>query len=121
MTDISIGGYDILPGKTLQIEMPVVKLYTDTDICMPIHVARGKKPGPCLFVSAAVHGDELNGIEIIRRLITLKSLKILSGTLILVPIVNVYGVLNQSRYMPDRRDLNRCYFNMLKIAVVKET
>lgn len=56
-----------------------------------------------------MHGDELNGIEIIRRLINLKRFKLLKGTLILVPMVNVYGVLNQSRYMPDRRDLNRCF------------
>ncbi len=109
MDILNIGGFEIKPGETKQIEMPVVKLYTDTDICMPIHVMRGRKPGPMMFVSAAVHGDELNGIEIIRRLILMKSLRVHSGTLILVPIVNVYGVLNQSRYMPDRRDLNRCF------------
>lgn len=104
-----IGGVTIRPGETRQIEMPVAKLYTDTDICIPVHVMRSKKPGPVVFVSAAVHGDELNGIEIIRRLIQSKTLKITSGTLILVPMVNVYGVLNQSRYMPDRRDLNRSF------------
>lgn len=76
---------------------------------MPVHVIRGRKPGPTVFVSAAVHGDELNGIEIVRRLINQKSLRLTAGTLILVPMVNVYGVLNQSRYMPDRRDLNRCF------------
>lgn len=107
--NLTIGGFDILPGQTKQIELPVVKLYTDTDICMPVHVIRSKKSGPTVFVSAAVHGDELNGIEIVRRLISMKSLKITKGTLILVPMVNVYGVLNQSRYMPDRRDLNRCF------------
>lgn len=106
---IVVGGHAILPGQTLQIEMPTIKLYTDTDICMPVHVIRGKKPGPAIFVCAAVHGDELNGVEIIRRLIQSKTLKIAAGTLILVPMVNVYGVLNQSRYMPDRRDLNRCF------------
>lgn len=109
MDELIIGGHSILPGKTLQIEMPVVRLYTDTDISMPVHVIRSKKQGPTLFVSAAVHGDELNGIEIIRRLINQKSLRLSSGTLIFVPMVNVYGVLNQSRYMPDRRDLNRCF------------
>lgn len=62
-----------------------------------------------MFVSAAMHGDELNGIEIVRRLISTKPSKLLNGTLILVPMVNVYGVLNRSRYMPDRRDLNRCF------------
>ncbi|BBB29028.1 succinylglutamate desuccinylase/aspartoacylase family protein [Neptunomonas japonica] len=107
--DLVIGGFTVKPGETKQIEIAVAKLYTDTDICIPVHVRRSKKPGPTVFVSAAVHGDELNGIEIIRRLIQLKSLKISSGTLILVPMLNVYGVLNQSRYMPDRRDLNRCF------------
>ncbi|MDC1142958.1 succinylglutamate desuccinylase/aspartoacylase family protein [Planctomycetota bacterium] len=89
--------------------MSVAKLYTDTDICIPVHVIRSKRSGPTVFVSAAVHGDEINGIEIVRRLIQLKTLKVTHGTLILVPMVNVYGVLNQSRYMPDRRDLNRTF------------
>ena len=109
MKELIIGGQRIEAGTTHQIELPVIKLYTDTHITMPVHVIRGKKNGPTLFVSAAVHGDELNGIEIIRRLIKSKHLRISSGTLILVPIVNVYGVLNQSRYMPDRRDLNRSF------------
>lgn len=107
--DLTIGGFTVKPGETRQIEMPVAKLYTDTDICIPVHVIRSRKPGPTVFVSAAVHGDELNGIEIVRRLIQLKTLKLSQGTLILVPMVNVYGVLNQSRYMPDRRDLNRSF------------
>lgn len=109
MDTLTINGHDIPLGKTLQLEVPVAKLYTDTEISMPVHIVRAKKPGPTVFVSAAVHGDELNGIEIIRRLIKLKSLKLTSGSLILVPMVNVYGVLNQSRYMPDRRDLNRSF------------
>jgi len=109
MDELVIGEHTIPSGKTVQIEMPVVRLYTDTDISMPVHVIRSKQDGPTVFVSAAVHGDELNGIEIIRRLINLKTLRLSSGTLIFVPMVNVYGVLNQSRYMPDRRDLNRCF------------
>jgi uncharacterized protein len=109
MDDLVIGGQTIKPGSSVQIEMPVVRLYTDTDISMPVHVIRSKKEGPTIFISAAVHGDELNGIEIIRRLIKKKSLRLRSGTVIFVPMVNVYGVLNQSRYMPDRRDLNRCF------------
>lgn len=109
MQNIVIGGHEIKPGTTQQIDMPIVRLYTDTDITMPVHVIRARKDGPTIFVSAAVHGDELNGIEIIRRLIQLKTFRLSAGTLILVPIVNVYGVLNQSRYMPDRRDLNRSF------------
>lgn len=109
MATLIIGGHEIPPGATRQIEMPVVRLYTDTDISMPVHVVRGKRPGPSVFVCAAVHGDELNGIEIIRRLIQQRAVRITHGTLILVPMVNVYGVLSRSRYMPDRRDLNRCF------------
>lgn len=106
---LCIAGVDILPGQSRRLEIPVANLYTDTDIFIPIHVVRAKKSGPTVFVSAAVHGDELNGIEIIRRLINSKYLNLKAGNLILVPMVNVYGVLNQSRYMPDRRDLNRCF------------
>ena len=109
MKKLFINQEEILPGTATTIELPVAKLYVNSNISMPVHVIRARKEGPVVFVSAAVHGDEINGIEIIRRLIQLKSLKITQGTLILVPMVNVYGVLNQSRYMPDRRDLNRVF------------
>ena len=104
-----IGGHEILPGTEVKLELPVAKLYTDADVSLPIQVFRGKKDGPTIFISAAVHGDELNGIEIIRRLMIHKNFNIMRGTVIAVPMVNVYGVVNQSRYMPDRRDLNRCF------------
>ncbi len=106
---ITIGGQQIKLGETRQIQLEMPPLYTDTHMSIPVHVQRGKRPGPTLFVSAAIHGDELNGIEIVSRLIRSKSIKTLRGTLIAVPMVNVYGVLNQSRYLPDRRDLNRCF------------
>ena len=109
MEVLRIGEFTILPGEQQKIELPVAKLYTDADVSLPVHIIRAKKPGPTIFVSAAVHGDELNGIEIIRRLIHQKKFKITKGTVIAVPMVNVYGVVNQSRYMPDRRDLNRCF------------
>jgi predicted deacylase len=109
MNVLRIGEFDILPGEQRKIELPVAKLYTDADVSLPVHIIRAKKPGPTIFLSAAVHGDELNGIEIIRRLINEKKFKITKGTVIAVPMVNVYGVVNQSRYMPDRRDLNRCF------------
>lgn len=105
---LTIANVDIEPGETIQIDMPAAKLYTDTELPIPVHVQRAIKPGPTVFVSAAIHGDELNGIEIIRRLID-SHWKVIRGTLILVPMVNVYGVLNQSRYLPDRRDLNRSF------------
>ncbi|BCE01519.1 succinylglutamate desuccinylase/aspartoacylase family protein [Marinicellulosiphila megalodicopiae] len=109
MTVLRIGEFEIYPGEQRQIELPVAKLYTDADVSLPVYIIRAKKPGPTIFISAAVHGDELNGIEIIRRLIGQKNFKIIRGTVIAVPMVNVYGVVNQSRYMPDRRDLNRCF------------
>ena len=109
MKELIIGGYRIEPGSVSKIELPVAKLYTDADVSLPIKIFRGKKDGPTIFISAAVHGDELNGIEIIRRLINQKSFEIIRGTVIAVPMVNVYGVVNLSRYMPDRRDLNRSF------------
>lgn len=104
-----IGEHTVNPGemKTIHIELP--KLYDCSPTMMPLHVVCGKKPGPVLLVTAAIHGDELNGVEIIRRLIKKPSLSRLNGALIALPIVNVYGFLYQSRYLMDRRDLNRCF------------
>ncbi|MDY0052317.1 MAG: succinylglutamate desuccinylase/aspartoacylase family protein [Aliarcobacter sp.] len=103
-----IADTEILKGTTVTINLELPKLY-NTPTKLPIRVLRGKKDGPIVFVSAAIHGDELNGIEIIRRLRKLSILAKLKGTLILVPIVNVYGIMNLSRYLPDRRDLNRSF------------
>lgn len=108
-TPVSIAGSKIKPGQYTTIHVPVARLYTHTEMTMPVHVIHGKKEGPRLFVSAAIHGDEIIGTEIIRRLMKLKKIRKLKGTLIAVPVVNVYGFLKQSRYSPDRRDLNR-YF-----------
>lgn len=106
---ITIGSTDVRPGQNLTINLPISDLYTNTELTMPIRVVRGKSTGPTMFVSAAVHGDEINGVEIIRRLLNLKLLKRLKGTLIAVPVVNVFGFLSHSRYLPDRRDLNRSF------------
>ncbi|NCP65010.1 MAG: succinylglutamate desuccinylase [Paraglaciecola sp.] len=109
MEKLEIAGVSIRPGETKQIQLPTPRLFTDTKLPIPVHVQRGRRAGPTLFVSAAIHGDELNGIEIVARLLKSKAIKNLRGTLIAVPMVNVYGVLNQSRYLPDRRDLNRSF------------
>lgn len=106
---MTIGDTEIKPGERQSINLPIADLYTGTSLYMPVKVIRGKRPGPVLFVSAAVHGDELNGVEIIRRLLKQKILRSIRGTLIAVPVVNVHGFLNQSRYLPDRRDLNRSF------------
>ena len=76
---------------------------------MPVQVVHGRAEGPRLFVCDALHGDEINGVEIIRRLMQLSELKRLRGTLIAVPIVNVLGFVGHSRYLPDGRDLNRSF------------
>lgn len=99
----------IKPGERRQFDLPGAKLYTHTPLSTPVEVIHGKKNGPTLLVCSAVHGNELNGVEIIRRLRTLPALNELAGTLVLVPVVNLHGFINQSRYLPDRRDLNRCF------------
>ena len=106
---LCIGTSEVLPGQNITIDLPLAQLYTHTPMTMPVHVIRGRKEGPRLFVCAAIHGDEINGVEIIRRLINLPLLKKLRGDLIAVPIVNVPGFLHRARYLPDRRDLNRSF------------
>lgn len=107
--ELLINGVSIARGVRTTVDLPVAKLYTHSPIAMPVQVIRGRKPGATLFVSAAIHGDELNGVEIIRRLLKLPSLKRMRGTLIAIPIVNVHGFIHHSRYLPDRRDLNRSF------------
>lgn len=104
-----IGGARVAPGERRNVQIPVVTLYTNTPVTLPVRVVRGKKPGPTVFISAALHGDEIIGVEIIRRLLLLPAIKKLSGTLLAVPIVNTLAFLHQSRYLPDRRDLNRSF------------
>jgi hypothetical protein len=106
---ISIADKTIAPGQRADVHLPIADLYTATSLSMPVQVVNGRTAGPVLFVSAAIHGDELNGVEIVRRLLKRKALGSLRGTLIAVPIVNVHGFLDQSRYLPDRRDLNRSF------------
>jgi predicted deacylase len=109
MSELIIGGQRVEPGEHRTIDLPVSLLHTQTPLSMPVQILRGRKEGPRLFISAAIHGDELNGVEIIRRLHQQKILSRLQGTLITIPIVNVYGVIHHSRYLPDRRDLNRSF------------
>lgn len=105
----TIGGINVEPGEKKTIELPAASLYTQTPINIPIHVVHGKKSGPTVFLISAVHGDEINGVEIIRLLLTHHKFKDLHGTLIAIPIVNVYGFMTLSRCLPDRRDLNRSF------------
>lgn len=99
----------VAPGTRAMLQMDIGKLYTNTPLSIGVEVIHGKYEGPVLLVTAAIHGDELNGIEVCRRLAKLPALDRLHGTLILVPIVNAFGFIQQIRYLPDRRDLNRCF------------
>ncbi|QPJ62913.1 MAG: succinylglutamate desuccinylase/aspartoacylase family protein [Candidatus Nitronauta litoralis] len=104
-----IGGNLIKKGERKKIQLAVSHLYDGTDLSIPVEVIRGVEDGPVLFISAAIHGDEINGTEIISRILKNRTLKKLKGTLITVPVVNVFGFNMLSRYLPDRRDLNRSF------------
>lgn len=111
ITPISIAGELIAAGERKRIDVAVATLFDRTEMTIPVEIVRGKEDGPTLFVSAAIHGDEINGVEVIKRLLAQRcvSTRRLKGTLIGVPIVNVFGFNRNSRYLPDRRDLNRCF------------
>lgn len=106
---LRFGGWEIPPGESAEIRLEVSELYTADPLYVPVTVVRGARPGPSLFLTAAVHGDELNGVAIIRSLLLDHDLSGLAGTLVAVPVVNVPGFLNQSRTLPDGRDLNRSF------------
>ena len=104
-----IGGVMVAPGQRKLVDIPVSKLSTHVPVTLPVHVLHGERPGPAMFVTAAVHGDELNGVEIIRRVLRTLQPGNIHGTLLCVPVVNAYGFIGRSRYLPDRRDLNRSF------------
>lgn len=107
---LQIAGVTIQKGKKKKIDIEVAKLFDHTSMSIPVKVVRGKEDGPTLFISAGIHGDEINGVEIIKRLLSKRKLLAnIKGTLICVPIVNIFGYNNKYRYLPDRRDLNRCF------------
>ncbi|MEP1198638.1 succinylglutamate desuccinylase/aspartoacylase family protein [Tateyamaria sp.] len=105
----SIGGVNVAPGTRRSVTLPVSALPDHTAVGLNVEVIHGKRAGPMMFVSAAVHGDEVIGVEIVRRLLRTPQLSNLRGTLLVVPVVNSFGFLARSRYLPDRRDLNRCF------------
>lgn len=106
---LRIGGVDCAPGERTDLELAVTRLATGTWLSVPVTVLHGSRPGARVWVAAAIHGDELNGVEIVRRLMRVVPADALRGTVIAVPIVNVFGFLQQDRYLPDRRDLNRSF------------
>lgn len=104
-----ISGIPVEPGETREIYLKVSESYLSGSIQIPITVIRGKSPGPTAYVTAAIHGDELNGVDIVRRLIFDVDHHKLMGTLIAIPVVNIPGFLAESRYLPYHRDLNRFF------------
>ncbi len=105
----AIGGLSVEPGQRQLVDLPISKLSNHAPVTLPVHVLHGVQPGPTMFVCAAIHGDELNGVEIIRRLLRTLDPQSICGTLLCVPVVNVFGFISRSRYLPDRRDLNRSF------------
>ncbi|MCB1548959.1 MAG: succinylglutamate desuccinylase/aspartoacylase family protein [Hyphomicrobiaceae bacterium] len=104
-----IGGESVPAGTWRSVALPLSRLSNLTPVSLPVQVVHGADEGPTLFVSAAVHGDEINGVEITRRLLKMLQPGDLAGTVLCVPIVNAYGFIGRSRYLPDRRDLNRSF------------
>lgn len=102
-------GKTLRPGERASFSLLLSESYTSHAVSIPVNVWVGKKPGPTVFVSGAVHGDEINGTGTIRHIIRDKPFEILSGTLVLIPVVNLPGFERHTRYLPDRRDLNRAF------------
>ena len=104
-----IADHEVRAGRRAQIELPIARLMSGTPVALPVLVVHGRVDGPVVWVNAALHGDELCGVEIIRRVLAQVSATGIAGTLIAVPIVNVHGFNTGDRYLPDRRDLNRSF------------
>jgi predicted deacylase len=107
--DLIILNEKIAPGQSKTINFSFAKLYTSTNVEIPIIVKRAKLPGPTVLLTAGIHGDEINGVEIVRQVIANKINKPARGTIICIPILNIFGFLNASRAFPDGRDLNRVF------------
>lgn len=107
--EITINDQVILPGQNVQTRLLVSRLPSGTIIDIPVYVYRALDDGPVLLLMAGMHGDEVNGIETIRRMIRGKMLYPQRGTIIAIPILNIYGFLNFSREVPDGKDVNRSF------------
>ncbi|MEW7280601.1 succinylglutamate desuccinylase/aspartoacylase family protein [Aquimarina sp. 2201CG1-2-11] len=106
---LNILGNEVLPGKSTIINFNIAKLYTSTKVEIPVIIERSKKPGPTVLITAGIHGDEINGVEVVRQIIAKKINKPLIGTIICIPVLNVFGFLSMNRFFPDGRDLNRVF------------
>lgn len=108
------GRRNVAPGERTDLALTVSRSYGGARIRLPLHVWRGEGPGPAVFITAAVHGDEMNGTGTIRHIILERPFELLAGSLVLVPVVNIVGFERLSRYSPDRRDLNRSFPGLTK-------
>lgn len=111
MRELLINGVRVRPGQSVNIEIPIAKLPSHTLIDLPIFIRRANDDGPVVLISGGVHGDEINGIVTARRLLEEMDYgwTLLRGTLIFIPLMNIYGFLSNSRTFPDGRDLNRSF------------
>lgn len=109
LSAFEIGGVSIPAGQRASVDFEVARLYTHSRLCVTAEIIHGKKPGPVLMINAAIHGDELNGVEVVRQILERINPATLKGTVIAIPVMNVFGFIHKSRYLPDRRDLNRCF------------
>ncbi|GAA1514218.1 succinylglutamate desuccinylase/aspartoacylase family protein [Nocardioides humi] len=105
----AIGSVRVRAGSTKEVELPITRLVTGGDVSLPVRVVHGREPGPAVWVNAAIHGDEVMGVEVIRQALATLSARTFRGTLVAVPVVNVLGFMTGDRYLPDRRDLNRSF------------
>lgn len=103
----SIAGQRVAQGESRSLTIKFSESYLGSPVTIPIHVHRARKPGPRVLLTGCVHGDELNGMGIIRELLYDQPPKLVRGSLVCIPVVNVYGLEHHTRYLPDRRDLNR--------------
>lgn len=106
---LEILGEKVPLGQSATVSFEVAKLHTRNTLDVPIIIERSKKPGPTVLFTAGIHGDEVNGVEIVRQIIAKGINKPKRGTIICVPIINVFGFLNMDRLFPDGRDLNRVF------------
>jgi predicted deacylase len=107
--NMEVLGKVISRGKGIQLNLDIAKLHTRTNIEVPIIIERAKEPGPTLLITGGIHGDEINGVEIVRQIISNGFHKPQKGMVICIPVVNIFGFLNQTRQFPDGRDLNRVF------------
>jgi len=105
----TIGDHVIASGKKAALELPITRLISGSQLTLPVLVVHGRQDGPTIWISSTIHGDEICGVEIVRRVLERVDPRSLRGTLIALPVVNVHGFNTRDRYLPDRRDLNRSF------------